>query len=227
MRKIILSALIFVMSYGLVPAKDIYPMSAGLSFSWKAGVSAVNPTKGRKNGVAFNKLPDFGGAFYLPMSTTSNLAFCMDLGLANYSYLMKDGHDNSTLEYQVNHSYFALSPSFYFEGFTTGFLFGIPLASDYDGSEIKTANQNIIAEIKIGYSVPLMNDETGRLNFFIQGGYMLTGIYNDFGKNDPFKNIFPAENVSQVTSEFNPRAASLSMGLSFVFNLTDSKPLPE
>lgn len=214
MKKIFSLFLIALFALPSLQAEDIKDFSIGPTILYKAGISAINTPKGRKNGVAFNKIPDFGISTYLPLSKTSNLGIATEIAYSSYSYLMKSAH-NST-EYQFNHSFVTINPNFYFGGFIIGASIGIPMSSDYDGNEIKTKTQNIMAEVKIGGMIPIFKDASGELNVFILGGYGLSGVYDDFVKNDPMSGLLPTDET--VTKIFNPRAASLGLGFNFLFN---------
>jgi hypothetical protein len=54
---------------------------------------------------------------------------------------------------------------------------------------------------------------------FIRAGYMLSGIYEDFGEQDPLLEEIPAQGHEVITNEFNPRAASVAIGFSYLFAL--------
>lgn len=221
--KTILTLLVLLITTGELFSQDIKTMSLGPSALYKAGVSAVNTPKGRKNGVGFNGVPDFGASFYLPMSTTSNLGLDMEMGYSSYSYILKSAHNDD--EFQFNHSYFTINPNFYFGGFLLGFSFGLPISSDYDGTEVKTSTQNTFIEVKIGGMIPIFKDETGELNFVIMGGYALTPMYSDYVKNDPLNGILPTDEL--IHDKHNPRIASLGMGFNFLFNLKKKPVEPD
>ncbi len=195
--------------------QDLKQLSIGPVIGYKAGISAVNTPQGRKNGVAPSKIPDFGVSAYVPLSSTSNLGLDAEIGLSSYAYLMKSAFNDKS--YQFNHSYITINPNFYFSGFIIGLSFGIPVSSDYDGKEIKTSQQNILTEIKIGGMIPIFKDETGELNIVIMGGYALSGVFSDFVKYDPVKNELPP--TETITKVFNPRIATLGVGFNFLFDL--------
>jgi hypothetical protein len=208
----------------LVPAQsfsqDLKQVSIGPYLGYRAGVSTVVTPQGRKNGVGFNNIPEFGLTSYFPLTSQANIGIATELGYSTYSYLMISGRQDAT-EYKLSHSYLTINPNFFFRGFFIGVNIGLPMASDYDGTEIKTSKQETIAELKVGGMIPIYQDESGELNLVIMGGYFLSGIYKDFVKNDPMKDILLTD--EPVTKIFNPRPASLMVGFNFLFNLSKSQ----
>jgi len=204
-------------------SQDTKTNGLGPSLVYKSGISVVNTPKGRKNGISFNKIPDFGVSFYMPLSKTSNLGITTDVCYSTYSYKLKSAHNSN--EYQFNHSYLTINPNFFFSGFLLGVSFGVPLNSKFgDGIVIDTKTQKVVAEVKIGGMIPIFQDDTGELNIVILGGYFFSGIYDDFVKNDPLskKGLLPTDEL--LTKIFNPRLASLGVGFNFHFNLVKKEP---
>lgn len=196
---------------------QIYPMSIGPELSYKFGISTVTTPLGRKNGLGFSKIPDVGLAYYLPMSQNYNLGLLTNISYSNYSYIIKNANISSD-DYAFHHSYLVISPNFYARGVILGFGIGIPLGANYDGVEIKTSTMKTMVELKLGGEFPLYEDETGRLNFFVLGHYMLSDIFDNFVKNDPLKNILATD--EPINTKHNPRTASINLGFNFVFNLS-------
>lgn len=195
------------------------PAAIGPYFSEKFGISAITTPQGRKNGVAFSGNPGFGASAYIPFGKETNLGMTFDLGYDTYSYIMKDGNDILP-DLQFKYSYLCFNPSLFFDGFTFGINFAFPMSANYEGKEIKTSMLNTVVEAKIGWTQPLYRDATGRLNFVATAGYTLGGVYNDFVQNDPLKNMYPAVPPQRITSSFNPRVASITVGFNFLFNLS-------
>jgi hypothetical protein len=189
--------------------------SLGPYLSLKAGVNAGNTMDGRKNGIAFTGIPDFGAQMYYPLSVESDLGIFCDLGLSNYAYYIEGV--NVGRDYTLTYRYLTLSPRFYFNVFTFGFAVGMPLAADF-GEEIDTDILEVLAEIRLAAFIPLMSDESGSLNLNIEVGYMFTGFYSDFAKNDPLLQYIPEVPPQVPSSKYNPRAVSLSIGISYLMN---------
>lgn len=219
MRFLLFLSLVLLLIPEISFSQDFKTTSVGPYIGYRAGISTVVTPQGRKNGVGFNNIPEFGISSYFPLTSEANIGIVGELGYSTYSYLMKSGRPDGT-EYQLTHSYLTINPNFYFKGFFAGIALGMPMASDYDGVEIKTSTQEIIAELKIGGMIPVYKDRSGELNFIIVGGYFLSGVYKDFVKNDPMKVLLGTD--EPVTNIFNPRPASLMIGFNFLFNLNRS-----
>ena len=198
-------------------------LSIGPSIAYKAGVSAINTPLGRKNGVSFNKIPDFGLSTYFPLSKTENIGLQLDIAYSQYSYKMISAHD-SKKEYNFHHSYIAVNPNFYFKGMLFGFAALIASNSKNENSDLKNNILKTSFALNLGYEYPIYVDDSGELNIFINGGYFLNGVYKNFVKNDPMKEILPAD--EKVTGIHNPRVASLQLGFNFLFDLK-KKPKAE
>ena len=195
-------------------------LSVGPFLTFKGGVNGSEVLKGRKNKVTFNSIPDFGASCFVPLNETGKLAVIVDLAYSSYSFGIKDA--NGTKEFTENFSYVSLSPNFYFQGFYIGFNFGMPAAADF-GSTIDVGKIATLTEIRVGGKIPLYTDDTGTLNFIIQGAYMLSGVFSDFENNDPLKNEIPPIPPDKLASQYNPRVVSASLGISYLFNINYGK----
>ncbi|MBM2814284.1 MAG: hypothetical protein HW421_1046 [Ignavibacteria bacterium] len=191
-------------------------MEIGPFISMKAGINAVNPPNVRKNAIAFNGLPDFGLAFFVPLSQTNNIGVEFVGAYSTFTYSIDRAF--GTLSYKHSFSYSTLAANFNFDFLTAGFIFGLPISADF-GPQLDVNLLNIISEFHIGGSYPVMSDETGSLVVFITAGIMLTNIFNDFKKDDPLINLMPVSTDQQLTNDYNPRAASVSIGFKYMFNL--------
>jgi hypothetical protein len=209
--------LIFVLIAFSIEAKPQgnYPFSAGPYLSAKTGYNANYSPLDRKSLLTFNGIPDFGFSFYFPAGQDNKLGLITDIGLTTYAYRVRG--INEGLTFDMRYSYFTISPSFYFSGIVAGFNLGLPVSADY-GSKIETSKLNLLAEVKAGGIIPIISDENGRVNVIITVGYMLNGIYKNFVKDDPLLQHFPPDSTEKFTSEFNPRAFSIVLGLNYMFN---------
>ena len=192
-----------------------YPLSAGPFLSAKTGYNTSYSPWERKNLLGFNGLPDFGFSFYIPASDEFKLGWMFDFALSTYSYRVKGINDEK--KFSLKYSYFALCPGFHYSGIYAGINLGLPVFADY-GVKLESDKLNILAEVRVGGIIPVIEDETGRVNILFHCGYMLTGIYKDFVKDDPLLQHFPPDSLQNITSEFNPHAISLSLGLNYMFN---------
>ncbi|MBI5326098.1 MAG: hypothetical protein HZB41_12640 [Ignavibacteriae bacterium] len=214
MRKIIIIIFSVCFLYSS-KAQLNYPLSAGPYLSAKTGYNTSYSPWERKNLFAFNGLPDFGFSFYIPASEEYKLGWMFDLGLSTYAYRIKGvSNDN---KFTLKYSYFTLCPGFHYSGLYAGLNIGIPVFADY-GVNLETSKLNLLSEVRIGAIIPVIEDETGRVNILMHFGYMLTGIFKDFVKDDPLIKHFPPDSSQNFTNEFNPHTISFSLGLNYMFN---------
>ncbi len=189
----------------------------GPSLGMKAGVNGAPSLEGRKNGLAFNGIPEIGVSAFYWLSDTSNLAITFDLSYSTYSFLQKSGINDK--EFTEKFSYFKFGADFYFSHFLLGFGVGLPLSGDIEGNEIDTKILNALTEIRLAGWLPVVSDETGTLNLFIQASYMLTGVFKDYSKNDPLLGALPSSPPYNVAEKYNPRVVSLTIGFNYLFSL--------
>ena len=194
-------------------AADSYSMAVGPYLMLKAGVNAGTIPTGFKTAVVFNGAPDFGAEFYLPFTKSLPVGASLDFGLQTYGILSKPSSgasDDNT--FTTKYHYIAISPSFVASIVSLGFTFGIPSGvstSNTSGTYTNngsTSDMATIVEAHIGVAVPILNDNTGRLNFLVMGSYVLTGM--------------DAPSSGAVTS-YNPVVASLGVGFNYLFKIGD------
>lgn len=202
-------------------SQELLPMGLGPFLNYSMGVNANDVPQGRKNGIAFSNLPDFGINYYLPLTSNANLGISLDLGYTTKSYQMKNYFTNDAKNFYF-HS-FEINPNFYFSGFLFGFNMNIPLSAEIDGGEDISDLVNTTYGVKIGGIFQLFSNETGRINFTIEGNYNFSGIYKDYPITDPMTKYAPPIPPYTQNSSLNPRAASVAIGFSYIFNLT--KPI--
>ena len=167
MRTYLSLLLVFIGLCTTANAEANYPFSAGLYLSAKTGYNMSYSPVDRKNIFIFNGMPDFGLSFYFPSSLNNNIGITTDLGLTTYAYKVKGlGND---ISFNLKYSYITFSPAYYFRGLMAGFNFGLPVSADY-GAKIETNKLNILAEVKAGAIIPLISDESGRVNVIISVG---------------------------------------------------------
>ena len=218
---------IFLMNCFIVTVKAqeerYFPPALGLTFAYKGGVNGFTNPLGRKNGIALNNIPDAGITTYLPLDFIYNLGMYIDLMYNTNTFLMKYNYDGIEKKYansdRMRFSYFSISPTFNHSGFNLGFNLGIPVSADWEGVIIANSKLNNLIEVRAGYSYPLYFDEVGRLNLFINASYALNGVYKNFVQDDPLKNTVPAYPPQIITNYYNPRPASIQIGVQFLFNL--------
>lgn len=216
--RIIFLILINLVTYKAI-AQENFSQGIGIYTSFKAGINATEQPSGRKTGIAFNGIPDFGIVAYVPVSETSQLAALIDIGYSNYSFITSNERPELEVD-DITHkyAYVAISPKFYFHSAMFGFRFGMPVSSDIDGADTDIEDLGFMAEVILGGMFPIYNDETGRFNLFFELSYMLSGVYKDYEEDDPLKEIIPASIDQNITNAFNPRVASISLGFNYMFN---------
>ncbi|HPI20121.1 MAG TPA: hypothetical protein PKY56_07090 [Candidatus Kapabacteria bacterium] len=217
MRSFITFFFVAIIFSSLAFCQDANRFLIGPSLGMKAGVNGAPSLEGRKNGLAFNGIPEIGISAFYWLSDTSNLAFHCDLSYSTYSFLQKSGINDK--EFTEKFGYLKFGADFYFSNFLLGFGVGLPLSGDIEGNEIDTKILNALTEIRLAGWLPVVADETGTLNLFIQASYMLTGVFKDYSKNDPLLSYLPPSTPYNVAEKYNPRVVSLSIGFNYLFNL--------
>jgi hypothetical protein len=220
MQRILLYFILFpVLSLSLISENGSGPF-LGVFTGFKEGISGVSTPSGRKNGFAFTGVPDFGIKGEHIIIPAVPLIIGADLGYSNYSFYIKESKasDTEIKEYKHKFSYISLAPYLRFDIISLGFAFGVPIAAEY-GPDLDVSKLNIMAEIRAGATFKLYEDNSGKLNIYFEAGYMLTGIFSDYGKDDPLLTIIPPKAPQIISNEFNPRAVSLTLGISYLLNL--------
>ncbi len=213
----LLLAVTMIIPWRLQAQEELHYFSAGPYFALKAGVNGGMAPQGRRNLVAFNGVPDFGVSCFYPVSEESDLAFIFDLGYSYYAYDIKSVESGKV--YNNRFGYISFATTLHYNGILAGFNFGLPANANF-GEKIGTDKLNFMAELRVGYMYPLMlNIDDGSLNLYMLAGYMLTGIYDNFGKDDPLREYIPPVAPQNITNKFNPRAVSLLLGISYLMNL--------
>jgi hypothetical protein len=196
--------------------KPDYLMQIGPYVTVKGGVNANDVPIGIKNGFNFNSLPDFGATFFIPFVEGSKFGFTVDLAYQTYTFQLKQTFLENEPWYN-QFSYFTISPNLHIYGFMFGVGFGFPMSTYSDNDKIKSSlNTGDIAtmiDVRIGGIIPVYEDETGRLNININGGYYLTGLF----KGD--KTLLGLYNFK---GSLNPHPAWMSLGLSYFFNIPNT-----
>lgn len=215
MKKLALSLIIFILYIYSAYSQINDPISYGLNAAIKSGVSVVETPIGRQNGLSINQYPDINLSLYIPLTETSPLGTITDLGLNNYSYLIKDFATGK--KYTNSFSYIGLSQSLFFKGITFGFGINFPISYDIDGATQNLDNVNTIIDLKFGYNYTIYKDESAKFAIFIKAYYQLNGNFSDFTKNDPFKTLIPEVTGYPINNSHTPRAAALAIGFAYYF----------
>ncbi|MBS1536898.1 MAG: hypothetical protein JST20_04040 [Bacteroidetes bacterium] len=198
-------------------SQTLAEMKIGPFVAGKAGINTSKIQTGTKTGMTINMPPDFGITLYQPFDAKkTSAAITFDVGYNTQAVLSKPesgATDDNTLITSIHYLNFA--PNFHIGGFVIGINYGIPLSANSSNKSNSvsvdapnTDNLSSLFEFRMGALVPIAKDATGQLNFTIMGAYNLSTIYS---------------NYSPLPSESNPSAASLAIGLSYIFNLSHSE----
>ncbi len=220
MRKLIIVVLLLIAFDKPIHCQNA-PFYIGVCLGFKEGINAVNTPDGRRNGFAFNSIPDAGIKFYYPLDSNSPISLYTELGYSNYSFIIKESKLSDPIKSFKHHfAYLTITPGIIFDIINLGIKFGFPITANY-GPVIDLSKIGTLVEVNAGANINLYSDDIGILNLNIQAGYMLTGIFKDYSKDDPLIDIIPPKKSQEITNEFNPRAASLLVGLSFLMNMNN------
>ncbi len=207
MKKYILAFCILI-SYGLYSQNGFNDLllkqyQLGIFLTGKGCVNTVEPPQGIKNDFQLSKLPDFGLKFSYKFTGTDTKLF------ADVSYLstfMKYKlYNNPTINWINEFHYINIGLGFEFSSFLISLNIGLPSSGKLgitqgNSIELKKNDMNTMFQIRVGASIPIVQDVLGDLNFIVFADYFLVGVL----KQD---------------SNYNPRIASLSIGLNYMFNL--------
>ncbi len=207
MKKYIL-AFCTLISYGLYSQNGFNDLllkqyQLGIFLTGKGCVNTVEPPQGIKNDFQLSKLPDFGLKFSYKFTGTDTKLF------ADVSYLstfMKYKlYNNPTINWINEFHYVNIGLGFEFSSFLLSLNIGLPSSGKLgitqgNSIELKKDEMNTMFQIRVGASIPIVQDVLGDLNFIVFADYFLVGVL----KQD---------------SNYNPRIASLSIGLNYMFNL--------
>ncbi len=205
-------------------SKELYPLGVGGSIYGSVNANANQPPKGRQTGISLNYIPSINLSAYLPYFKNENIGLYIDAGLNNMSYADKSV-DFGT-QYQTNLSYLSIAAYLHLNNFLLGVNIGMPLSASHDIEEsqlpyrldpVKTLNS--MAEFRVGYQIPVYSNESGRLMATIMAGYQFNGLYSNYSKFDPYKEVIPHPELYPPENKSNPRVASLYIGISYLLNI--------
>lgn len=197
-----------LISYGLYSQNGFSDLSlkqyqVGIFLTGKGCVNTVEPPQGIKNDFQVSKLPDFGLKFSYKFISTNTKLFT-DISYLS-TYMKYKLYYNSSINWTNEFHYINLGVGFEFSNFLLSFNIGLPTSGKlnvtHDNSiELKKNDMNTMFQLRVGGSIPIVQDLLGDLNFIVFADYFLVGAL----KQD---------------SNYNPRIASLSFGLNYMFNL--------
>ncbi len=198
---------------------------------------------GHKTGVVFNSTPDFGVSTVVPFGKGSNIGFTLDLGHSSLGYQVKpedSKFQSDSTNFIESYSYFNISPGFNLNGFTLGINIGMPLSASMESERGKSYHplHNVsrkegfsvdyvdslatLIEVRLGGSIPLIDNPSGKFLFNVQASYALTGLFKDYKAYEYAYEDKLDENdhkISVPDEGLNPKPAALSLGFSYVFGI--------
>lgn len=219
MHKYLLIALFFtVFSLSAQKEPANFDFGIGPNLSLKTSISYVETPDGRKNAVGIAELPTFGLTAYLPFNDKNRIGSVIELNYETYSYQM-ESYETGIKLYNT-HNYFSITPQLYFSNFLLGVNIGIPMDIKIEGNDDAEKDiMNTTLELVFGGMFNIYNDNTGRIDFFLKGQFMFTGIYEDFSENDPLQGTFCSVCPLTLKDKNNPKLGSVQLGFVYMFNL--------
>ncbi len=235
MKRLFLCAVLMSVFTEPLFAQDIDQLAVGVFVAGKGGMNVGKQEPKFESGFNVNPLSDFGVTSYIPISRRKNYGVLLDVGMSSYSFSEKPvtgpTDDNTIIR---KFSYLTIAPSFNAYFLTFGFALGLPMGvsqKNASGTDLGTIvsrkgfvspgvegivtrdlkeNTQMMLEIKVGTMIPILKSTTGRLNMFATAGYQISGVYKD----EYYSSIFSGQ------SAYNPSMMSFSLGVNYVFNLT-------
>ena len=167
----------------------------------------------------------------------------VDVGLATYSYESKpESNANDDNSIREKYQFVNVFPYLNLYGVVLGVNFGLPSSASAQslsgntesvyGTVSQIGGMNVVVpddpdasgydpskylatmlEFRIGGSIPLVSSSTGILNLNIMAGYTLNALFTNG------RNYLVAYEGTSYDETLNPRVASLSLGLSYVFGI--------
>ena len=190
--------------------EEFFPFhQIGAYITGKGCVNTVDPPQGVKNDFQLSKMPDIGVKFSYQFQPTSSSKVFAELSYLSVYYKEKL-YNNSSINWINEFHYFNLGVGFEFSSMFLSLNLGLPSSGKSSSGkwgiyvvvppDLKTEEMNTMFQIRFGGAIPIFQNRIGSLNFLIFGDYFLVGA---------------------LTQElnYNPRVASLSIGLNYMFNI--------
>lgn len=187
----------------------------GPILGYKAAFNAIPPIVGRKNDIGFSTLPDFGIRSKFELDEVNSFVF--DVSYSTYQFQISDA--TLGVKYPHNASYLSFSPNLQLSNFTFGFTIGLPMSAEINSVDFDTEKVNMLSEVNLGYNYEIYSDDDGSFNAFARVSYTLTPFMDNYAINDPLLNLIVTDPLFKFTNEYNPRIASVQLGISYLFNL--------
>jgi len=204
---IVLLTIAFAKLFSNEPTDEIMQIPSfqlGAFITGKGCVNTVDPPQGIKNDFQLSKTPDIGVKFSYRFEGTTNTKVFADISYLS-AYMKYKLYNNSSINWVNEFHYINLGVGFEFSNFLVSLNYGLPTSGKWSLSQgysidLKSSDMSSVLQIRAGVNIPIYQDKLGDLNFIIFADYFLTGA------------------LSQDYN-YNPRIASLSLGLNYMFNI--------
>ncbi len=185
---------------------DLYELKniqLGIFITGKGCINTVEPPQGIKNDFQLSNVPDFGIKFSYRFAGSNTKLFA-DLSYLS-TYMKYKLYNNYSINWTNEFHYINIGTGFEFSNFLISLNLGIPSSGKWGITQnfsinLETQDMSTMLQLRVGATLPIFKDVIGDLNFVIFADYYLVGA------------------LSQE-SNYNPRIASLSLGLNYMFNL--------
>lgn len=176
----------------------------GAYITGKGCINTVEPPQGIKNDFQLSKMPDFGAKFSYRFEGSSNTKIFADISYLS-AYMKYKLYNNSSVNWTNEFHYINLGVGVEISSILVSINFGLPSSGKWEitqglSLDLKTSDMSTMIQLRVGAAIPIVKDRIGDLNFLILADYFLVGA------------------LSQDLN-YNPRIASLSLGLNYMFNL--------
>ncbi|ROL57027.1 hypothetical protein D9V84_06280 [Bacteroidetes/Chlorobi group bacterium Naka2016] len=176
----------------------------GVYVTGKGCINTVDPPQGIKNDFQLSKMPDIGAKFSYKFEGTTNTKIFADISYLS-AYMKYKLYNNSSINWTNEFHYINFGVGVELSSFLISLNLGIPTSGKWGVTQglsydIETKDLSTMLQLRVGAAIPIVESELGSLNFLIHADYFLVGA------------------LSQ-DSNYNPRIASLSLGLNYMFNL--------
>lgn len=225
-------------------AKEAAESRYKLQLGYYIGMN-VSSTLSVPNGLKFKPnctFPDAGFSLLVPFGKQSPIGFMLNAGYSQLAYSIYPTElSNDTNTIKETYSFISIQPMIYLGGFTLGVRYGIPQSAkakngldknvlyvvnkyEVNSQSFSSLDKSYIdnqLDVVVGGSIKLAEFESGDLRLNIAGSYALNPLYKDHTKYLPAyeKHIVEGKTVYTADKKYNPTPVSLSLGLSYLFNL--------
>ena len=202
-------------------------IKVGAMFTAGAATNAGSVETGWKTSPAFS----FSGGALAIIPLSANIAF--DLGVC-YASRAVGFHLESSTDVGVDYSlgYLSIEPGFNLGGFTIGLGIGLPMSASATLKNIPaipgfttappftitTSDLNMLIEVRVGGSIPLMQSDKNELRLLIDGSYAFSGIIKSASLPTAAMWLSNRGEKGYGDTMNNGPLASLQIGVAYLFD---------